>query len=71
MWTMVDRILLKHVVIGGAVVKEPSGSLTEHIESSKSTAGGSGDCTASQQELPLRRNPFKASHKTGVILTQH
>lgn len=47
----------QHVVIGVAVVKEPSGSPTEHIESSKSTAGGSGDCKTSQQELPLRLKP--------------
>lgn len=48
----------EHVVVGVVVVKEPSGSMTEHIESSKSTAGGSGDCKASQQELPLRLKPF-------------
>lgn len=43
---------------GAEVVKGPSGSVTEHIESSKSSAGGSGDCTISQQELPLRLNPL-------------
>lgn len=31
-----------HAVIGIVVVKEPSGSLTEHIESSKNTAGVQG-----------------------------
>lgn len=32
----------EHAVIGVVVVKEPSGSLTEHIESSKNTAGVQG-----------------------------
>lgn len=32
----------EHVVISVVVVKQPSGSLTEHIESSKSSAGWKG-----------------------------
>lgn len=60
----------EHGAIGGVVVKKPSGSLTEHIESSKSTAGGSGDCKASQQELPPRRNPL-LKHPTPLELFQN
>lgn len=60
----------EHVVKGVVVVKEPFGSLTEHIESSKSTAGGSGDCKASQQELPLRPKPF-LKHPARLELIQH
>lgn len=42
----------EHAIIGVTVVKKNKGSdslLAENIESSKSTAGGSEDCKATQQ----------------------
>lgn len=48
----------EHAVIGVMVVKGPFGSVKQHTESSKIPVGGSVDCTASQQELPLRLKPF-------------
>lgn len=43
----------EHIVIGVIVVKGPFGSMKQHTESSKIPVGGSVDCKASQQELPL------------------
>lgn len=48
----------EHVVIGVMVVKGPFGSMKQHTESSKIPVGGSVDCKANQQELPLRLKPF-------------